>query len=119
MAERTEPVQSPRKDQGGSRTLEPREQDQGAERGMPVQERVQEIGAQAREWAEGVGSQIKEGAQEAMHQVSASAAQLSKQGRAAAGQLEMTVEDAIREKPLQAVLVAAGVGMLVGLLWRK
>jgi ElaB/YqjD/DUF883 family membrane-anchored ribosome-binding protein len=54
-----------------------------------------------------------------MHQVSASAAQLSRQGLAAADQLEKTLEDAIREKPLQAVLIAAGIGMLVAFLWKK
>jgi ElaB/YqjD/DUF883 family membrane-anchored ribosome-binding protein len=80
---------------------------------------MQEIGAQARDLAEGLGSQIKEGAQEAMHQVSTSAVQLARQGREAGGQLEKTLEDAIREKPLQAVLIAAGIGMLVGLLLKK
>jgi ElaB/YqjD/DUF883 family membrane-anchored ribosome-binding protein len=84
-----------------------------------VQERVQEMGTQVRDWAEEVGGQIKDSVQGAMHQVSTSAVQLSEQGRAAVGEFEKTLEDSIRRKPLQAVLIAAGIGMFAGLLWRK
>jgi len=87
--------------------------------GAQVQERAQEIGTQVRDWAQDVGGQLKEGAQEAMHQAEASASQLSAQGREAVGQLEKTLEDYIRAKPLQSLMIAAGVGMVIGLLWRK
>jgi ElaB/YqjD/DUF883 family membrane-anchored ribosome-binding protein len=84
-----------------------------------MQERVQEIGAQVRDWAEGVGGNIKSGAQGAMQQVGDSATHLSEQGRAALGQLEKTLEHTIRENPLSSLLIAAGVGMMIGLLMRK
>jgi ElaB/YqjD/DUF883 family membrane-anchored ribosome-binding protein len=35
------------------------------------------------------------------------------------GQLEKTLEDYVRAKPLQSLLIAAGVGMMVAFLWRK
>jgi ElaB/YqjD/DUF883 family membrane-anchored ribosome-binding protein len=54
-----------------------------------------------------------------MQKVEASASQLSEQGHEAVGQLEKALEGYIRAKPLQSLLLAAGVGMLVGLLWRK
>jgi ElaB/YqjD/DUF883 family membrane-anchored ribosome-binding protein len=87
--------------------------------GAQVQERAQEIGPQIRDWAQDVGGQLKEGAQEARHQAEATASQLAAQGREAAGQLEKTLEDYIRAKPLQSLMMAAGVGIVVGLLWRK
>jgi len=54
-----------------------------------------------------------------MHQVETVTSQLSDLSRTAMNQLEETLEDSIRRKPLQAVLIAAGAGMLLGLLWRK
>jgi ElaB/YqjD/DUF883 family membrane-anchored ribosome-binding protein len=72
-----------------------------------------------RDWAEGVGSDIKSGAQETIQQIGHSAAHLSEQGRVAVGQLEKTLENSIRENPLTSILIAAGVGVIVGLLMRK
>lgn len=89
------------------------------EQGTHVQERAQEMGRQARDWAQETGGQLKEGAQEAMRQVGTATSQLSDLGRTAMNQLEESLEDRIRHSPLQAVLIAAGVGMLFGLLWRK
>jgi ElaB/YqjD/DUF883 family membrane-anchored ribosome-binding protein len=89
------------------------------ELGTQVREHVQELGAQVRNWSQDVGGQLKEGAQQALHQAETSASQLSAQGREAVGQLEKTLEDYIRAKPLQSLMIAAGVGIVVGLLWRK
>jgi ElaB/YqjD/DUF883 family membrane-anchored ribosome-binding protein len=95
------------------------------------------MGAQVRDWAQEKGSQLKEGAQEAMQQAGATASQLANRGREAmqqAGatasqladrgretmdQFEEGLEDRIRNKPLQSVLIAAGVGMLLGLIWKR
>jgi ElaB/YqjD/DUF883 family membrane-anchored ribosome-binding protein len=84
-----------------------------------VQERVQEIGTQVHNWAQELGSQLQEGVQEARQRVEASASQLSEQGHEAVGQLEKALADYIRARPLQSLMIAAGMGMLVGLLWRK
>jgi len=87
--------------------------------GAQVQERAQEIGTQVRDWAHDAGDQLTAGAQEAKHQAEVSASQLAAQGREAVGQLEKALEDYIRAKPLQSIMIAAGVGIVVGLLWRK
>jgi ElaB/YqjD/DUF883 family membrane-anchored ribosome-binding protein len=89
------------------------------ELGTQVHERAQELGAQVRTWTHEVSEQLKEGAQEARRQAETSASQLSAQGREAVGQLAKTLEDSVRAKPLQSLLIAAGVGMIVALLWRK
>jgi ElaB/YqjD/DUF883 family membrane-anchored ribosome-binding protein len=84
------------------------------------------MGAQVRDWAQEKGSQIKEGAQEAMQQVGTSVSQLAEsssqlldRSRETIGQLEEGLEDRIRSKPLQSVLIAAGVGVLLGLIWKR
>ena len=118
MAERTQgATQEPGRTPATDRASDMREQIR--ERGAEVQERAQEMGAQVRDWAQEKGSQIKEGAQEAMQQVGTSASQLADLGRETMGQLEEGLEDRIRNKPLQSVLIAAGAGMLLGLLWKR
>jgi ElaB/YqjD/DUF883 family membrane-anchored ribosome-binding protein len=129
MTERTAATeQDPGKAQDTAQTPDLRQQarelgtqmrDHVQELGAQVQERAQEIGTQIRDWAQDVGGQLKEGAQEARRQAGATVSQLSAQGREAAGQLEKTLEDYIRAKPLQALMIAAGVGIVAGLLWRK
>src|SRR5215510_9537969 len=118
MAERTQgTTQEPGKTRAADPSSDLREQVR--ERGAQVQEFAEEMGAQVRDWAQEKGSQIKEGAQEAMQQVGASASQLADKGRETIGQLEEGLEDRIRSKPLQSVLIAAGVGMLLGLIWKR
>jgi ElaB/YqjD/DUF883 family membrane-anchored ribosome-binding protein len=118
MAERTQgTTQEPGKTRAADAASDMREQVR--ERGAQVQELAEEMGAQVRDWAQEKGSQIKEGAQEAMQQVGASAAQLAEMGRTTIDQLEVSLEDRIRNKPLQSVLIAAGAGMLLGLLWKR
>jgi ElaB/YqjD/DUF883 family membrane-anchored ribosome-binding protein len=121
-------VQDPGKSQDTAQTSGLRNQaqelgtqmrDHAQELGAQVQELAQELGTQVRDWAQDVGGQLKEGAQEAMRQVETSTSQLSAQGCEAVGQLEKTLEDYIRAKPLQSLLIAAGVGMVLGLLWKK
>jgi ElaB/YqjD/DUF883 family membrane-anchored ribosome-binding protein len=102
-----------------ARALGTQVRDQVQTLGTQVQEQAQEIGTQVRGWAQDVSGQLKEGAQEAIRQAGDSAAQFSSQGREAVGQLEKTLEDYVRAKPLQSLMIAAGVGMLVALLWRK
>ncbi len=40
-------------------------------------------------------------------------------GRDRVLEFEHSLEDRIREKPLQSVLIAAGVGILIGVLWTR
>jgi ElaB/YqjD/DUF883 family membrane-anchored ribosome-binding protein len=102
-----------------ARELGAQVRDHVQELGAQVHERTQELGTQVRNWTQEVGGQLKEGAQEAIRQAETSASQLSAQGREVVGQLAKTLEDAVRAKPLQSLLMAAGAGLLVALLWRK
>jgi ElaB/YqjD/DUF883 family membrane-anchored ribosome-binding protein len=102
-----------------ARELGAQVRDHVQELGAQVPERAQELGTQVRNWTQEVGGQLKEGAQKAIRQVETSASQLSAQGREAVGQLEKTLEDYVRAKPLQSLLIAAGVGMMAALLWKK
>ena len=116
MAERTPGMaQESSRAQGATRDV----REQAREQGTQVQERVQEAGRQARDWAQETGGQLKEGAQEAIQQVGTVTSQLSDLSRTAMNQLGEGLEDRIRSKPLQSVLIAAGAGMLLALLWRK
>jgi ElaB/YqjD/DUF883 family membrane-anchored ribosome-binding protein len=119
-----ETTQEPGKAQNATRTSDMREQ--AREIGTQVQERAhqlgnqaREMGEQARDWAQEKGHQLQQGAQEASRQVRASASQLSNMGSEAMDQIEESLEDRIRYKPLQSVLIAAGAGMLLGLLLKK
>jgi ElaB/YqjD/DUF883 family membrane-anchored ribosome-binding protein len=129
MADRTATTgQDPGQSQDAAQTSGQRHQaqdlgtqmyDRVQELGAQVQELARELGMQVRDWAQDVGGQLKEGTQEAMRQVETSTSQLSAQGHEAVGQLEKTLEDYIRAQPLQSLLIAAGVGVVLGLLWRK
>jgi ElaB/YqjD/DUF883 family membrane-anchored ribosome-binding protein len=47
------------------------------------------------------------------------ASDYSQQGRQQLEAVENTLENSIRAKPLQSVLIAAGIGMFLGLLLKK
>jgi ElaB/YqjD/DUF883 family membrane-anchored ribosome-binding protein len=49
----------------------------------------------------------------------AAGTQVYEQGRESLQDLNRTIEAQIRERPIQALLVAGGIGVLLGLLWRR
>ena len=73
-----------------------------------VTEQVREIGHKVRDAATGTYGQVRD-----------QAAGYVNQGRETAEEWEKSLETYVQEKPLQAVLLAAGVGLLVGLLWKR
>ena len=102
--------------------------------GTQVKETVQEAGTQVKETAQNVGTQIKETVQNVGTQVretmqdmgaqakatmQAAGTQVYEQGRESLQDLNRTIEGQIRARPLQALLVAGGIGVLLGLLWRR
>jgi ElaB/YqjD/DUF883 family membrane-anchored ribosome-binding protein len=76
---------------------------------------VQETSRQVRDTAHEIGAQVSETAQH----VSAAASEYYEQGSEKSGEFEHYLEDTIRAKPVQSVLLAAGVGMLLALLWKR
>jgi ElaB/YqjD/DUF883 family membrane-anchored ribosome-binding protein len=91
--------------------------------GTQVKETVQAAGTQVKETAQNVGTQIKETVQNVGTQVretmQTAGTQVYEQGRESLQDLNRTIEGQIRERPLQALLVAGGIGVLLGLLWRR
>lgn len=85
----------------------------------PGRDKPQTLGAQI----QNIGTQVKESMQdmgtEAKETVQAVGTQVYEQGRESLQDLSRTIEGQIHTRPLQALLVAGGIGMLLGLLWRR
>lgn len=77
------------------------------------------LGDHLKEAAADVAHDVRERASEAAHQVRERAGEYIEAGRAKARDWEEGIEGFVQEKPLQSLLMAAGVGLLVGLLWRR
>ena len=77
-----------------------------------VKETAQNVGTQVKETVQDMGTQAKETMQ-------AAGTQVYEQGRESLQDLNRTIEGQIRQRPLQALLVAGGIGVLLGLLWRR
>ena len=82
-------------------------------------EAVSQAADRVREKAAEVSHHLKEVAEEKYDQVRKEAAHVYNEGRHKAEQWEESLESYVQEKPLQAVLLAAGVGLLLGLLWKR
>jgi ElaB/YqjD/DUF883 family membrane-anchored ribosome-binding protein len=80
-----------------------------------VREKVQEGVAHAREKTHELGDQAKELGAQAQQ----AAVEYYQQGREGLVDLQHTMEAQIHEKPVQSLLIAAGIGLLLGLLWRR
>jgi ElaB/YqjD/DUF883 family membrane-anchored ribosome-binding protein len=80
--------------------------------GTQVKETAQHIGAQVKETVQDMGAQAKEIMQ-------AAGTQAYEQGRESLQDWHRTIEGQIRQRPLQALLVAGGIGVLLGFLWQR
>jgi ElaB/YqjD/DUF883 family membrane-anchored ribosome-binding protein len=90
-----------------------------AEVGAQVRDKAQEAGAQVRDKAQEAGAQVRDKAQEMARQGAETVSDYYQQGRQQVEAVEHTLEEGIRAKPLQSVLMAAGIGMFLGLLLKK
>jgi ElaB/YqjD/DUF883 family membrane-anchored ribosome-binding protein len=89
-----------------------------------LKQNVQDLGTQARTVAREQVQNLKDSANDYMEQgreqwdsLRSSAADYMEQGRQRALEMERTLESQIRAQPLRAVLIAAGVGMVAGILF--
>lgn len=71
------------------------------------------------ESARQMGQQVKEKAQEQFENIRQTAGEYYEQGREKAMEWEQNFEEYIREQPVKSVLIAAGVGLFLGFLWRR
>ena len=75
--------------------------------------------AQSHDTPQTLGTQIQKVGTQVKETVQAAGTQVYEQGRESLQDLNRTIEGQIRERPLQALLVAGGIGVLLGLLWRR
>jgi len=80
-----------------------------------LKEKAVEIGQNVRE----MGGQLGDVAREQYENLKDQATGYYKKGRKKASALEEEFESYIQEKPVQSLLIAAGVGLLIGMFWRR
>ena len=80
---------------------------------------LQQTATQVTQQLRDAGGQVREQATEKYEQLRSQATEYYDQGRERAQEWEQNLENYVREKPLQAVAIAAGVGVVLGLLWKR
>jgi ElaB/YqjD/DUF883 family membrane-anchored ribosome-binding protein len=80
---------------------------------------LRDAGTQAREKAAEQVEHLKETASQYYDQGRQMAQDYYEQGRQKAMEYQENLESYVREQPVKAVLIAAGIGLLVGFLWRR
>jgi len=98
------------------------EHDKAQAVGTQVRDTARQVGdtaseyyEQGRDKAQTIGTQVRDTAQ----QVSKTASDYYEQGREQLEHVGQSLEEHIREKPLQSVLMAGGLGMLLAFLWKR
>jgi ElaB/YqjD/DUF883 family membrane-anchored ribosome-binding protein len=86
---------------------------QGGQAG--ITETAGQVGQNIRE----LGTQARDVATQKYEELRGQAQDYYQQGRERAQEWEQSLEQYVHEKPLQAVLIAAGVGVVLGLLWKR
>jgi ElaB/YqjD/DUF883 family membrane-anchored ribosome-binding protein len=84
-----------------------------------LRDQAQEAGREVAHKVGQVGEDIAEKAQYLGEQGKAIASEYYQQGRQQAADWERQLEQQIREKPLQSLLIAGGIGLLLGILVRR
>lgn len=84
-----------------------------------LRHQTQEAGRAVAQKAEQLGDEIVEKAQQLGEQGREAASAYFEQGRQQAEAWEQELERQIREKPLQSIIIAGGIGLLLGVLLRR
>lgn len=82
-------------------------------------DQLRDKAGEAAENLKNLGGQVRDAAAENFGNYRQQANEYISEGRETAREWERSLETFVQEKPLQAVLVAAGVGMLLGLIWKR
>ncbi|MGE3539363.1 MAG: hypothetical protein AB7N91_18265 [Candidatus Tectimicrobiota bacterium] len=89
-------------------------------------ENVQAVGEQLRSTVQQVGTQVRDTVQDLGGQAQTMGTKAQEtfgeqyeHGRESLQELQQTVEARVRDNPLQSLLVAGALGMLLALLWRR
>lgn len=80
---------------------------------------LKDTAQQVQENLRDLGGQVRDAATEQYQNLRQTASDYYEQGRQRAQEWEQGLEQYVQEKPIQSLLIAAGVGMLLGILWRR
>jgi ElaB/YqjD/DUF883 family membrane-anchored ribosome-binding protein len=80
---------------------------------------MRDTAQQVQENLRNLGGQVRDAATERYSDLRDQASQYYEQGRQRATEMEQSLEQYVHEKPIQSLLIAAGVGMLLGVLWKR
>lgn len=92
---------------------------QGGNEAQSSQDTMRDTAAQVKENLRDLGGQVRTAATEQYDHLREQATDYYEQGRARAEQFEHNLEQYVQEKPIQSLLIAAGVGVLLGVLWKR
>jgi len=84
----------------------------------PTRQQSQQAGGAAQSLRD-MGRQVKETAHEKLQNLRETASEYYEQGREKAMEWEQNFENYVREQPIKSVLIAAGVGLVLGFVWRR
>ena len=84
-----------------------------------AQSSLRDSAAQVGENIRNIGGQVRDQATEQYNQLRDQASEYYEHGRQRAMEMEQSLEQYVQEKPIQALLMAAGVGLLLGVLWKR
>jgi len=91
------------------------EGNQGASGAGQLKDTAQQVQQNIRD----MGGQVRDMASEQYQNLRDQASEYYEQGRQRAQEWEQGLESYVQEKPIQSLLIAAGVGMLLGILWKR
>jgi len=74
---------------------------------------------QVRENIRDIGSVAKDAAREKVQDLRDQAGEYYEQGRQRVTEMEDSIETYVRDQPIKSLLMAAGAGLLLGILWKR
>ena len=80
---------------------------------------IRDTASQVQQNLRDMGSQVRDAATEQYTNLRNQATEYFEEGRMRAQEWEQSIEQYVQEKPIQSILIAAGVGMLLGILWKR
>lgn len=82
-------------------------------------EQLRSHGATVREDVREFGRLARDAAKEQLGDAQQTASELLEQGKRKADDLEARLTQYVREKPIKSLLIAAGIGVALGMLWSR
>ncbi len=82
-------------------------------------DQLKESAQQVQQNLRSIGSQARDAASEKFNDLKQQANEYYDQGREQAQEWEKGLEQYVQEKPIQSLLIAAGVGLVLGVLWKR